>query len=336
VAVSTGDSVTDAPELPLASSFRKDHPITDITATTLTTTRRSAVTEDQIDHLGHMNVRFYGVNAQAGTAAVLGSLVERDEVVLRLVDVYTRHHREQLLGARLVVRSGVIDVHADGLRLYHELVNEDTDDLAATFVHRLQAQADDGQPVPLPGSVADRARAVVVNIPPHGVTRSISLDTDPVASAPGLQTLRDRDLAVRKVRSVTPEECNADGSFNRVMAPGLTWGGAPVNRRLPEMLHEGPDGERMGWASMETRMVIRRLPRLGDQIQSFSAVIALADKTSHRIQWAYDVDRGDLLTTFEVVNLAFDTGARRPMSIPPRLREAEQSVLHVDLAPRRA
>jgi hypothetical protein len=102
------------------------------------------------------------------------------------------------------------------------------------------------------------------------------------------------------------------------------------------MLHEGPDGERMGWASMETRMVIRRLPRLGDQIQSFSAVIGLADKTSHRIQWAYDVDRGDLLTTFEVVNLAFDTGGRRPMTIPPRLRAAEQSVLHQDLAPRSA
>ena len=141
---------------------------------------------------------------------------------------------------------------------------------------------------------------------------------------------------MRKVRSVTPEECDADGSFIRSMAPGLTWGGEPVNRRLTEIVHEGPNGERMGWASMETRMVIRRLPRLGDQIQSFSAVIGLADKTSHRIHWAYDIDRGDLLTTFEVVNLAFDTGARRPMSIPARLRAAEQSVLHRDLAPRRA
>ena len=282
-----------------------------------------------------MNVRFYGVNAQAGTAAVLGSLVDRDDVTLRLVDVYTRHHREQLLGARLVVRSGIIDVRADGLRLYHELVNEDTDALAATFVHRLRSEDDAGLPVPFPNSVADRARAVVVELPPRGATRSISLDTDPVASAPGLQALRDHDLAVRKVREVSPEECDADGSFIRSMAPGLTWGGQPVDRRLPEMLHKGPDGERMGWASMETRMAIRRLPRLGDRLQSFSAVIGLADKTSHRIQWAYDVERGDLLTTFEVVNLAFDTGARRPMTIPARLRAAEQSVLHEDLAPTR-
>ena len=98
-------------------------------------------------------------------------------------------------------------------------------------------------------------------------------------------------------------------------------------------LHEGPDGESMGWASMETRMCIRRLPRLGDRIQSFSAVLALADKTSHRIQWAYDVDRADLLSTFEVVNLAFDITARRPMSIPARLRAAEEAVLRTDLRP---
>ncbi len=181
-------------ELPPAGGFRKDPPITDITATPLTITHHSAVTEDQIDHLGHMNVRFYGVNAQAGTAAVLGSLVDRDDVTLRLVDVYTRHHREQLLGSRLVVRSGIIDVRADGLRIYHELVNEDTDALAATFVHRLHSEDDSGLPVPFPGSVADRAAAVVVELPPRGATRSISLDTDPVASAPGLQVLRDRDL----------------------------------------------------------------------------------------------------------------------------------------------
>ncbi len=40
----------------------------------LTTTHTSTVTEDQIDHLGHMNVRFYAVNARAGTDALLADL----------------------------------------------------------------------------------------------------------------------------------------------------------------------------------------------------------------------------------------------------------------------
>ena len=90
----------------------------------------------------------------------------------------------------------------------------------------------------------------------------------------------------------------------------------------------------MGWASMETRLAMRRLPRVGDRIQSFSAVLALADKTSHRILWAYDVEREDLLVSFEIVNLAFDIAARAPMSIPDNIRAAETTMLHRDLAPR--
>jgi len=129
------------------------------------------------------------------------------------------------------------------------------------------------------------------------------------------------------------DECDADGSYIPFMAPALVWAGEPVGGRFPEMLHEGPNGERMGWASMETRIVTRRLPRLGDRIQSFSAVIGLADKVMHNIMWAYDVDREELLVTFEVVNLAFDIGARRPMQIPDHIRAIQAAQLHADLAP---
>lgn len=299
----------------------------------LSITHASTVTADQIDHLGHMNVRFYGANAQAGTARVLGRLQDRNAVSLRPVDIYTRHHREQLLGTRLIVRSGVISVLDDGLRLYHELANQDTGAIAATFVHRVRAEDERGTRIPLPGSIGGRADTELIEVPSHGRTRSISLATDPIASAPALDLLRERDLPMRKARTIGEDECDPGGAYITSMAPMLTWGGEPAHRRIPEMVHEGPDGLRMGWASMETRMAIARLPRLGDRIQSFSAVIALADKTSHRIQWAYDVERHELLTTFEVVNLAFDIGARGPMSIPTHIREAETSVLHTDLAP---
>ena len=38
-------------------------------------THRSSVTEDQIDHLGHMNVQYYGTNARAATRAMEAALV---------------------------------------------------------------------------------------------------------------------------------------------------------------------------------------------------------------------------------------------------------------------
>ncbi len=319
--------------MPPRQAVRQDRPIDDTTAANLATTHRSTVTEDQIDHLGHMNVRFYGVNAQAGTAELLRGLAEQTGVKLRPIDLYTRHHAEQLAGARLVVRSGVIGVDADSLRLYHELANEDTEALAATFFHRLRAEGPTGAAVPLPDPIVDFASGAIVPVPAHGATRSIALDTDPVATAPELFVLQDRQLAMRKVRTVGADECEADGAYLRSNAPMLAWAGEPVNHRTPEMVHEGPGGIRMGWASMETRLRVARLPRAGDRIQSFSAVIGLRDKTSHRILWAYDVDRGDLLITFEIVNLAFDIGARTSMSIPPHIREFELAATHEDLAP---
>jgi acyl-CoA thioesterase FadM len=279
-----------------------------------------------------MNVRFYGVNAHAGTAAILDALgVDRTDA--QVVDAYTRHRREQLLGAPLVVRSGVLDVGPSDLRLYHELANEDTGELAATFVHRVRREDGTGADLPLPADTASRATDLMTTIPEHGSSRSIPLASDPLATAPTIAALRDRDLAMRKPRAVSAEECAPDGTYVRTMAPMLVWGGAPVDRDTPEMLHVTDDGRRMGWASMETRLAIRRLPRAGDRIQSFSAVVALADKTSHRILWAYDVEREDLLVSFEIVNLAFDIAARAPMSIPDNIRAAETTMLHTDLAP---
>jgi acyl-CoA thioesterase FadM len=312
--------------------LRQDRPIDDTTTTPLTVTHHSAVTEDQIDHLGHMNVRFYGVNAHAGTAALLAALGV-DPTDAPVVDAYTRHRREQLLGAPLVVRSGVLHVGPYDLRLYHELANEESGVLAATFVHRVRQLDATGAAVPLPDGVATRAAALTTTIPAHGASRSISLESDPLTSAPALGELRARDLAMRAVRAVSAEECAPDGAYVRTMAPMLVWGGSPVDRAAPEMLHTTDDGRRMGWASMETRLAIRRLPRPGDRIQSFSAVLAMADKTSHRILWAYDVDREDLLVSFEIVNLAFDIAARAPMSIPQRFRAMERTVLHPELAP---
>ncbi len=118
--------------------------------TSLTVTHRSTVTEEQIDHLGHMNVRFYGTNAERAMNVLLAGLELPAELHLQLVDVYTRHHREQLSGARLVVHSGVVEASDDGIRLYHELTNEDTGTLAATFFHRLASETVMGARKPLP------------------------------------------------------------------------------------------------------------------------------------------------------------------------------------------
>jgi acyl-CoA thioesterase FadM len=300
----------------------------------LRTTHESTVTEDQIDHLGHMNVRFYAVNAQAGTAALLDEIPgwgARPHVVH---DVYTRHHREQLLGTRLVVRSAVIGAGPGELRLHHELAAADSGVLAATFVHGISAIDEGGRRAPLPGRLVAEAAALVVPVPGYAATRTISLDAEPMACAPSLDTVRARGLAMRRERRVSAGECDRRGRYRTDMAPMLVWAGEPVGGGGGPWLDETPDGAPMGWASMETRLQVRRLPVAGDRIQSFGAGVAVHDKVTHRVHWTYDLDRGDLLTAFESVSMAFDIRARRPVSIPDAIRRRELAGLQPDLAPR--
>jgi acyl-CoA thioesterase FadM len=61
----------------------------------------------------------------------------------------------------------------------------------------------------------------------------------------------------------------------------------------------------------------------------------MADKTTQMAMWAYDLDSGDLLVSFEVVSVLFDIGARRAMSIPDDLRTEHGARLHPELGSRR-
>ncbi len=297
----------------------------------LTVTHQTTVTEDQIDHLGHMNVRFYGVAARAATETVTTTLGS-NHADLVPTDLYTRFFREQLLGATLEVRTGVLHRGRDELRLYHELRNVETLDRAASFVHHLTAPT--GHHVDLSAARAAGAFGPTIDIPDGGGPRSIRLDSDPLATAPDLDGARQLGLAMRRPRAIEADECEADGSYPVTNAPMLVWGGEPVNGSTGPSLYDGPDGQRIGWAAMENRMVLRRLPRRGDRIEAFGAVLEIHDKATHRIMWVYDVDREDLLIAFEVVDLAFDTVQRRAVTIPDDLRSNAQGLFRPEFAPR--
>jgi acyl-CoA thioester hydrolase len=297
----------------------------------------ATVGEDEIDELGHMNVRFYLTKALRAT----DSLAERhglssaacDElgVVLELCDVYSRHYREQLVGARLAVRGGVLAVRSDGLRLYHELVNPARAELAATFVHELKLRDRNSRSArPLPEMVARSAGRALVEWPAHGRPRTLSLESAPPHLE--LAAARQRGLALRAERVVLPEECDPQGHFIASRYQDLVWGGEPIEpSRAGSWLHDLEDGRKFGWATLESRGILRELPRVGARIQAFGAEVALEAKTSFRHHWVFDLDSGALLCTSSILNLAFDIGARRPIEIPAAVRQMLEAVYHPDL-----
>lgn len=301
----------------------------------LAVTHTSSVTEDQIDHLGHMNVRFYGINAHAATRSVLGALPGWPDGLYLVHDAYTRHRREQLLGTPLLVRSGFLGADRDGLRIHHELVPADAEGLAATFVHNVCPAGEDGQRLPVPDAVIDAARAATIEPLEYAAPRTINLALDPLAEAPPLELVQERRLEVRKPRRITAEECDERGYFRPEATMMLLWAG-----ELPDHvqgwgpdLYEGPDGELMGWAVMETRVQLGSSLRVGTLIQSFAATIAIHERATHRMSWCFNLDTGEVLCAFESVDVAFDTVARRTMVIPDDFRHRYQASLQADLAP---
>ncbi len=292
------------------------------------------VTEDQIDHLGHMNVRFYAEHAHSGSLRIaesIGLATSAGQAVMQR-DRYTRHHREQMLGAQLEVRGGVMDADAERVRLYEELANSDTGDIAATFVLTLQpADADGGDPLPIEQGVLDAAAGWSVAVPEHGQPRSLSIDDDPVAMAPGLDVLRERDCALREVRVIHPEECDPRGRLRSGLVAELVWGGTPVKGRDFRPFSEGPGGMKIGWATMETRGSWHHLPALGERVQSYGVETNIAEKTMTSNHWVHDVGSGELVCAFSVVNIAFDVAARRAVVIPDDVRAEMSHNLHADL-----
>ena len=232
--------------------------------TMLRTTHTSTVTEDQIDHLGHMNVRFYAVNAHAGhprRARRAPGWGGRGHVVH---DTYTRHHREQLLGTDLEVRSAILAADQRGLRLHHELRDRRHRRARRHVRPRPQPARRRRRAPPVPEDVAAAALAAVVPHPEHAAPASISLDTDLLVHTPTLEVVRERGLAMRKERHVSADECDDAGRYRVEMAPMLTWGGrAGRGRTRPRSSTRPPTACSMGWASMETRVQVGKLPTVG-------------------------------------------------------------------------
>lgn len=297
---------------------------------------KTEVTPDQIDHLGHMNVRYYGVHARAGATELLGSigLEPGEDTTILQRDSYVRHYREQLVGVPLEVRGAVLSASADRIQIYEELFNEETDELAATFVLSFElADRSTRGHLALPGDVVRAASDELEPLPERGRPRTISLDEDPATTAPGLDALEQLELAMRRARPIDPVACDDEGFADPLAVPELIWGGDPVPGREFRPLEELADGGQMGFAIMENRSSYVRPARAGDLVQSFGAQLAVLNKAMVTRHWLFDVDRRDLIAMFTVVNVAFDTTARRAIRIPDEIRRRWSSRLHPELGP---
>ena len=127
-------------------------------------TYRGTVYPWHCDHMGHMNVMWYVGKFDEASWQILASLgltrtrTREEGIGAVAVEQHINYKRELLAGDIVTIRSGVIEVENKVLRLFHEMRNEETGEIAATMtvvaihidVHARKARA-------LPEDIRERA-----------------------------------------------------------------------------------------------------------------------------------------------------------------------------------
>ena len=301
----------------------------------------SAVAADEIDALGHLNVRYYMSRAQAANRAMLDHLGltpgALDSLGARLVqaDSYTRYHREQFEGAKLTVRGGVLEVGRGTLRAYFEIDNDAKGEVAASFI-LVMALVDRATraPLALPDTVVAATAGLMTELPAHGQPRTVDLGTPRLDVSYEAVAARLGDeiadpMSRRMEATIAAEDCDDHGFLNdgEDMMFGMLRNMRPIDDGRPQLQQWGPptfttdEGHRFGWASLETRIVRLAQPRAGDRVCSISAEIGLHDKVRHSRRWMFNMTDGQLVSMNDNIALALDLDARRPIAIPPSLRD---------------
>ena len=296
--------------------------------------QETTVLPEEIDSLGHMNVRYYIARMEAANKTLLqnaGLIAPNDKRLLQRVDTYTRFRAEQFEGARLQTFGGVLRLGEGGMQSYVEIRNPDTTTVAATFiVTTVLADRTSRATVPFSRTAIEQAQLDTIELPAFAQPRSLALA--PLSSE---VTLAELDASIpdvegggmmsgRRAAVIEPQDIDEQGWLNPdidlMFLPFAKSALANNEQQGPPVFHT-EDGKRVGWAVMETRTVLYGQPRLHDQLAYFSADLALEAKSRLSRRWACNADTGQLLGISDTVGVCIDLDARKAIEWPDALRE---------------
>jgi len=304
----------------------------------------SRVLPEEIDSLGHLNVRFYLERVGRSERSMLAALGLTEEILrtagmrMRPVDTYSQFRREQFEGAELAVLGGVLGTEPTRVRSYFEVRNPARDEIAAVFITTSEL-ADRATRVPrdLPAALRQANEQYGVLLPDYARPRSLSLeaprtDVDFPDLLARIPEASEFGMTGRRETEVLAEDCGADGVLRDDVELMFLMFRREADSRDPKKF--GPpvlrtdEGHRFGWAMMETRNVELARPRAGDTVAFLGADVAIADKSRQSRRWSFVRDTGQLLGIHDTVGIAIDLDARKAIPIPRSIRaEMERSYL---------
>ena len=307
--------------------------------TELKVLHESTVQPEEIDALGHMNVRYYMTRVDQANRSMLAErgIQEEPGKAIRRLDTYTRFHREQFAGATLHTLGGLIAVAGSDesreVNGYFEIRNPDNNQVAASFILRsclIDISSQQVLDITANSANNDNTSEYIVLVPEHGMPRSLSLNDPARISLEELEAVVGDDptpgmMSGRRKNAVHADDCDTDGRLREEMdlmfvlhRPTIgnenELGGPPVMR--------DSEGRRYSWAMIETRSVVWHRPMEGEIVLSIGADIANGEKWRQSRRWMFAEKTGLLLGISDSVGLCIDLDARRSIPMPLDVIEA--------------
>jgi acyl-CoA thioester hydrolase len=298
---------------------------------------QSLVGPEEIDSLGHLNVRFYLARVDRANRVLLDALglgateLETRGATLRRMDTYCKFRREQFEGAELSVHGGMLHPTGSQVRCYFEIRNAARDEIAATFVTgTVMADRTSRQMLELPVSARQVNEQYGVQIPTYAQPRTLSLDP-PQLDLP-FRSLMERigesvefGMTGRREGMIEPADCGPDG----VLRDDVELMFVMFRKQMEQLdakafgppIQHTDEGHRFAWAMLETRNIEVARPRAGDAVVWIGADVGIAEKSRQSRRWAFVRDTGQLLSIHDSVGIAMDLDARRAIAIPRSIRE---------------
>ena len=292
---------------------------------------RSSVQTWESDQMGHMNVQFYVEKAGQGLAALalrlgIGPRFARAEGARLFVrDHHVRFLREQRPGAPFFIRAGILEVRDFGLRVYEEMVNTVSGDVAATFIAEVELLDEESREMkPLPAKVKTVAKALVVELPVHGSPRGLEIYTP--RPAPKLADADGMGMVRTWQGEIDAAQCDGQGFLTIRHFMGI------VSDGIPNLLAQTSGADRsktpsVGGAALEYRFVYRRHPRVGDVLTLRSGLKNVGPKIYTWCHWLFDLETGEAIATAEAVAIALDLTTRKAIAIPDEMRANLESLV---------
>jgi acyl-CoA thioesterase FadM len=286
-------------------------------------TYRGTVYRWEVDQVDHFTVAFYFARFEDATDAMLHALGLDPQVLAAdgracvTTGGYVRYRRELRVADILHMRTGVVAVLDDGLRLVHEVIDSADGALCTTFEQQV-ALVDRGSRTPRPFTAKQREGALGRRVEVAPADDGQTATASPKGETGFIDSTRD---------AIKPAEANALGEaglaayIHRFSAANsqvlAAFGFTPSYSRQ----------ERRAYSTFEFRLGFPGALRVGDLAHVRTALVHVGNSSIRIFHRMRNARTGELVATLEQAGVHLDLDARRPASLPPALRERALTLL---------